>query len=77
MTTGHRDIQLRQLQVMTELKTFEVSNLAWDTENAESRSLEGFLIRCISFCEFSEKSFTITQEKGKSVKNVFLKKAFL
>lgn len=77
MTTGHRNIQLRQLQVLTELKTFEVSNLARDTKNAESRSLARFLIRCISFCEFPEKSFIINQEKGKSVKNVFLKKALL
>ena len=44
VTTGHRDIQLMQLQVMTELKTFEVSNLAWDTKNAESQSLEVSLL---------------------------------
>lgn len=64
MTTGHRNIQLRQLQVLTELKTFEVSNLARDTKNAESRSLCVSLLG-VSAVSFLRKSFIINPRKGK------------
>ena len=52
MTTGHRDIQLRQLQVMTELKTEHTpqlgSSLIFDTMKGELYYFEPLFINYIS-----------------------------